>query len=117
MSNPAELDLVRKALALGLGGCVEWNAKVIDRVAADLARHGLTLLDVRQVVIEYARNGGDVIQIKEVRTLWEARREYWYKAIVPMPELFKKGLFVETELIDPDPELPEVGLLNAHEQK
>ncbi len=34
-----------------------------------------------------------------------------------MPKLFKKGLFVEMELLKDDPEFPEVGLLNAHEQK
>jgi hypothetical protein len=90
---------------------------VIDRVAADLARDGLTLLQVRKDLIEYARSGGEVIQVKEKRTLWRDRREYWYKVVVPMPGRFKRGLFVEMELLDPDPELPEVGLLNAHEQK
>jgi hypothetical protein len=117
MSSPAELDLVRNAISSGLGGCVEWDAKVIDRVAADIARHGLTLNDVRRQLIEYVRSGGEVIQVKEVRTLWLDRREYWYKAIVPVPKLFKKGLFVEMELLNDDPEYPELGLLNAHEQK
>jgi hypothetical protein len=117
MSNPTELALVRKALVSGLGGCVEWDARVVDRVAADLDRHGLNLIDMRRELIEYVRGGGDVIQVKEVRTLWADRRDYWYKAIVPMPNLFKKGMFVEMELRDNDPDLPEVGLLNAHEQK
>src|ERR1043166_3306451 len=117
MSNPAELELVRKAIASGVVGCVEWDAKVIYRLAPDLAKHGLTLADVRKELIEHIRNGGELLQVKEVRTLWKDRRDYWYKAIVPMPKLFKKGLFVEMELNDPDPELPEVRLLNAHEQK
>ncbi len=117
MSNPGELELVRKALISGLGGCVEWNAKVMDRIAGDLARHGLKLRDVRRELIQYVRDGGVVFQVKEVRTLWVDRREYWYKSIVPMPILFKKGLFVEMELLNADPELPEVELLNAHEQK
>ena len=117
MSNPAELALVRSALIQGLGGCVEWDAKQIDRVAADLARSGLNLLDVRKALIEHVCNGGDVVQVQEVRTLWIDRHEYWYKVIVPMPKVFAKGLFVEMELIDDDPDVPEVSLLNAHEQK
>jgi hypothetical protein len=117
MSNPTELALVQKALILGLGGCVEWDVQVVDRVKAVLARHRLTLDAVQEAVIEHARNGGDVVQVKEVREPWKDRREYWYKAIVPMPGLFKKGLFVEMELIDADTDLPEIALVNAHEQQ
>ena len=117
MSNSAELALVRKAIASGLGGCVEWDERVIDRVAVELDEHGLKPWDVRKELIEYVRAGGEIIQVKEVRTLWATHREYWYKAIVPMPKVFKKGVFVEMELTDADPDLPEVGLLNAHEQK
>jgi hypothetical protein len=108
---------VRKAIESGLGGCVEWDDRVIDRVAAELARHGLNVREVRTALIQHIQSGGDVIQVKEVRTVWADHREYWYKVVVPMPKLFKKGLFVEMELTDSDPELPEVGLLNAHEQK
>lgn len=117
MSNQAELELVRKAIESGLGGCVEWEVKVSDRVASDLAGFGLKLSDVRRELIEHIRGGGEIFQVKEVRSTWASRREYWYKAIVPMPKSFKKGLFVEMELANDDPELPEVRLLNAHEQK
>jgi hypothetical protein len=58
MSNPAELSLARKAIESGLGGCVEWDPRVIDRVAAGLSRHGLTLLDVRKHLIDHVRTGG-----------------------------------------------------------
>ncbi len=54
---------------------------------------------------------------KEEREIWKDRRDYWYKIIVPMPDLFSKGLFVEIELRDADPELPEIKLVNAHEQE
>jgi hypothetical protein len=42
-------------------------------------------------------------------------RDYWYKVIIPVPDLLAKGLFME--LFDDDPDLPEVRLVNAHEQK
>src|SRR5690242_12979442 len=93
MSNQSDLDLVRKAIESGLGGCVEWDDRVVDRVSVELARYGLKVLEVRRELIEHVRNGGDVIQVKEVRTAWLEHREYWYKVIVPMPKLFKKGLF------------------------
>ena len=42
-----------------------------------------------------------------------SHRDYWYAAVIPESG-FKHGLFVEMELIDDDPELPVVALLNAH---
>lgn len=115
--DAAELELVRKAIMSGLGGCVEWDIKVSDRVQASLDCDGLVLEGVRSELIRFVRKGGDVTQVKETREEWKDRRAYWYKVILPMPKLFAKGLFVEIELTDPDPELPEVGLLNAHEQQ
>ena len=55
MSNQAELDLVRKAIASGLGGCVEWDDRVVDRVATELARHGLKIREVRKALIEASK--------------------------------------------------------------
>ena len=116
MSNPAELELVRKAIASGLGGCVDWDINVIDRLRLELDRCGLTLERVKRELIAYVRNGGDVFQIKESRENWIDRRDYWYKVVLPMPDLFPNGLFVELTLVDDDPELPEIELINAHEQ-
>jgi hypothetical protein len=65
MSNPAELSLVRKANESGLGGCIEWEAKVTDRVAADLAGYGLTILHVRAMNWVKSRfHGGAAIAVK-----------------------------------------------------
>ena len=116
-SNPEELELVRKALTLGYDGCVEWDTDVVERLREELAKHSLGLIGVKKHVIEHVRNGGTVTQKKETREGWIERREYWYRVIVPLPMVFKKGLFVEIELVDADPELPEIELVNAHEQK
>ena len=116
MSNPVELALVRKAIESGLGGCVEWHPKIVDRVAVELARYRLTLKDVRTKLIEYIRAGGQVHQVKEERTVWLDEHEYWYKVIVPVSSL-KKGLFVEIVLSDSDPDVPEIFMVNAHEQQ
>jgi hypothetical protein len=47
------------------------------------------------------------------------RREFWYKIIIPVDpaEDFPRGLFVELELTDDDPDCPVVSLLNAHPAK
>jgi hypothetical protein len=115
MSNPDELALVVKAIKSGLGGCVEWDDTVIDRLTNDLARYRLKLHDVRTKLIQHVRNGGEVFQKEEDRETWKDRRDYWYYVIVPTP-VFPKGLFVELELRNSDPDYPEVNLVNAHEE-
>ena len=117
MSNPADLALVVKAVHSGLGGCVEWDVKVTARLKPELALHELTIRMVRSEVIQHVQSGGEVFQVKETREGWKDRRDYWYKVIVPMPAIFTKGLFVELELVNSDPDFPEVSLVNAHEQQ
>jgi hypothetical protein len=116
MNDRAELALVVKAIQSGLGGCLEWDVAVIDRLRDELRRNKLTLLQVRKLLIEFVKSGGSVVQVKEEREGWKDRRDYWYKVIVPMPALFAKGLFVELELINRDPEYPEVKMVQMHEQ-
>jgi hypothetical protein len=116
MSNPAELALVEKALKSGLGGCVEWDEHEVDRIEEELSRYNLTLRAVRKALVQHVRNGGDVFQVKEERERRKDRRDYYYKSIVPMPDLFLKGLFVEMEIINTDSDVPEIRILNAHEQ-
>jgi hypothetical protein len=116
VSDPAELALVVKAIMSGLGGCVEWKREVFDRVQEELAKSLLTPRQVRDIVIQHVRLGGEVIQVLEEREPWNLERTYWYKIIVPVPGVFPKGLFVECVLADADPDLPEIEFVNAHQQ-
>ena len=117
MGDPDELTLVVKALKSGLGGCVEWAPEAFDRVQREMLEFRLSLDAIRAALILFAKNGGPVRQVKEQRNEWKDRRDYYYKAVVPMPKIFKNGLFVELELADADQDYPEVLLVNAHEQK
>lgn len=117
MGDPGELALVMKALKSGLDGCVEWHHEVVDRVRQELLALGLTPIGIKAALIAFARNGGAIRQVREQRNEWKDRRDYYYKAIVPMPAIFKRGLFVELELVNADEDYPEVLLVNAHEQK
>ena len=118
--NGADFSLVKRLPAPKAPSHVGFNsdstlAFVTLQDSDELAAFDLSLADVRRELILYIRGGGDIIQVRETRTLWKDERDYWYKAIVPMPSRVKKGLFVEMELVKPDPDLPEVRLLNAHE--
>lgn len=116
MSNPVELELAIKAIKSGIDGCVEWDNDEVDRIEKELLGYGLDLRVVRKTLIEHVRNGGKVVQKDEIRAEKKERRHFWYRIIVPMPQ-FRKGLFVEVELTNTDPELPEIRILNAHEQR
>ena len=109
--------LVVKALKSGLGGCVEWDHEVVDRIRRELLAVRLSPPRIIAALIKFAKSGGTVRQVKEQRVERQDRREYYYKVILPLPDVFKKGLFIEMELSDDDPDYPAVLLVNAHEQK
>jgi hypothetical protein len=112
-----QLELVRKALLSGLSNCVEWiDDKTSNRVRNDPANQGLTPEGIKQLLIDFVRQGGPIEQRVEDREEWKNRRDYWYFAIVPVAE-FTRGLFVELELTDDDPDVPIVSLLNAHPER
>jgi hypothetical protein len=117
MKNPAQFELVIQALSCGVTGCVEWQPKEAERVRSDSSLKGLTPETILEDLIDFVANGGGKLQqVLEKRPQW-SHREYYYKAMIPYADLFRKGLFVEMELHDDDPDLPVVLLVNAHEQK
>jgi hypothetical protein len=114
--DPAAHQLVVQALTGTLSNCVEWiNDKEANRVRTDPANQGLRPGEIIRLLREYVRVSGpsSVEQIREQREAWRDRRDYWYKVIVPV-DGFPHGLFVELELLDDDPDVPVVVLLNAH---
>jgi hypothetical protein len=56
-----------------------------------------------------------VLQRLEEREPWRSQYEHYYMVVVPHQAL-AKGLFVEMILVDDDPELPVVHIVNAHAQ-
>jgi hypothetical protein len=111
-----ELALVRQALTSGLSNCVEWvNDKAARLVRDNPANQGLTPEGIKRLVIDFVEGGGPIEQRVEERTEYKHRRQYWYGVVVPV-EGFRHGLFAEMELLDDDPDVPIVVLLNAHPQ-
>src|SRR4051794_40129372 len=114
MSKPEELALVEKAIRSKLGGCCEWHAKSASRGRSETNLQGLTPEHIRKRRIEFVEEGGSVSQVPERRPEYQ-HREFYYKVIVTEPG-FKRGIFVELELTDDDPDVPAVTILNAHAQ-
>ena len=117
MKDPAQLELVIKALTCGVTGCVDWHPKQMERVRGDRFLKGLSPEEIQAMLIEYITNGGGKVQQVTEKGRGYDHRDYYYKVVVPCPDLFKKGLFVELELLDKDPDVPVVFLVNAHEQR
>lgn len=114
--DPNAHRLVVQALTCTLSNCVEWvNEKTANRVRSDPANQGLTPGEIKRLLREFVRVTGPtcVEQEREEREGWRDRRDYWYRVIVPVTG-FPQGLFVELELLDDDPDVPVVILLNAH---
>jgi hypothetical protein len=85
-------------------------------VRNDRELQGLTPEGIKQEVIAFIKNGGDIQQREEKRPEYSGEREFFYKVIVPL-EGFAHGLFVECILGDDDPDVPTVYLVNAHPQR
>ncbi len=114
--DPTAHRLVVQALTCTLSNCVEWvNEKTSNRVRSDPANQGLRPGEIIRLLREFVRvsDPACVEQKREEREGWRDRRDYWYRVIVPVAG-FPNGLFVELELLDDDPDVPVVVLLNAH---
>ena len=114
MNDPAELSVVELALKCGVTGCVVWHPRQAERVRKEMAKHRVTPELILIETVKHVQTCGFVLQVKETRPEYD-HRVYYYKVIVPFAS-FAKGLFVEMELTDSDPEVPTVTLVNAHEQ-
>ncbi len=79
---------------------------------------------IRRLLHDFVCGGGRLDERREARADWlQANadrpayyRDRWYRAVVPLPGLFPKGLFVEVRLFDDDPQDPWVEIVNVHPQ-
>jgi hypothetical protein len=112
--DPEELKLVRLAISLDVRGCCEWDEQEARRIDAQPPLPGLTPEGLRELLQEFVRKEGEIVQVEEKRQ--ERDRPFYYKAIIPVSGL-RHGLFVEVVLVDDDAEYPAVHIVNAHEQR
>lgn len=115
-ADPDELTLVVKAIREcgDVTGCLEWKEKAAKQFRLNSPVSGLTPDGVKQDVIRFVREGGEIIQVVETREEYNDR-PFYYKVILPFVG-FTHGLFVELVLTDDDPDYPSVQIVNCHEQ-
>lgn len=124
MSPHTPIDLVHSAIARGIFGQIQWEDRADERARCNADLQGLTPEGIRRLLHDFVRAGGRLDQRTEARPTWlEANadrpayyREFWYRAIIPVPDLFPNGLFVEVRLFDDDPLDPWIEIVNAHPQ-
>ena len=112
--EPTEHALVVYAITCGVGGCCEWDEQAAKRFRSSPPLPGLTPEGVKEELVDYVRQGGDVVQIDEARQEYNDR-PFYYKVILPVNGL-RHGLFIEVVVDDDDPDLPAVRIVNSHEQ-
>jgi hypothetical protein len=116
--------LVHNAIAAGVFGQIQWDDRADERARSNPDLKGLTPEGIRRLLHEFVCSGGRLDQRKESRLDWlEANadrpthyRDFWYRALLPVPDVFPKGLFVEVGLFDDDMEDTWVEIVNAHPQ-
>ena len=114
MEKPDDVELVRRAIISHTTGDCEWNEGEAKRCRRDYL-HDLAPPDyVKTLLQDHVRQGGRIDERVERRTEYD-HRTAWYRVIIPLPELFRHGLFVEIILVDEDPEAPAVQIVNRHD--
>lgn len=116
--DPAELELVRKAITLGrtFAGYLEWQRRTLLRVRERPPYPDFTADGMKQRLCEFvSKQPSSLTQVAEKRPEYQDR-QFYYKVILPADEL-SVGLFVEMILVDRDPDDPVVWIVNVHEQQ
>jgi hypothetical protein len=125
MSSPlAAIALVHHAIAAGIFGQIQYSDRADERARSNPDLQGLTPEGIRRLLHDFVRSGGRLDEKQEARPDWlEANadrptyyRDSWYRAVVPVPCLFPKGLFALVRLFDDDAQDPWVEIVNAHPQ-
>jgi hypothetical protein len=118
MDEATQLELVRKAITCRLGGCCEWGPRAERRARSDRSLEGLTPQTIKTLLQDYVTDHPEKVTARqEKREEYLGEYEFWFRVIIPV-EGFVHGLFVELILEDdPDPDVPRVLIVNAHEQR
>ena len=116
MDEAALIDLVRKAaIEARFHGYFEYESVALqERIRNDPALQAVgTPADIRRIVVQFIVGGGLIEFRAETREEYRTRRDYWFRANVPIAG-HPVPLFFELELIDDDENDPFVTILNVH---
>ncbi len=118
MDDPGEYGLVVQALRCGLSNCVLWKSDRTQlRIRENPELLGMTPTAIKKALIRSVESGNfELKQARERRENHSEEFDFVYHAIFPV-DGFKYGLYVEIVLLDSDPEVPVISLVNAHPQR
>lgn len=117
MQDSRELALVLQALTCTLSNCVLWkDDRTQQRIRADRELQGLTPKGIKNLVREFARSNGTIVQVRETRPEYADGYDFYFRAVMTVEDL-PLPLFVEMVLSDDDPDCPVVSIVNAHLQR
>jgi hypothetical protein len=109
------IDLVRKAILSRYTGDFAWINARQELLAGGQHNHGFTAVEIKELAEAWVNSGGEICCRQETREGYRNQRDYYYFVNIEGIDEFPRGLFVEMELTDPDPDDPIVSILNAHE--
>jgi len=118
------IDLVHQAIAAGIFGQIQWDDEAGERARSNPDLLGLTPEGIRRLQHDFVKAGGRLDERREARPNWLQTsadrptyyRDCWYRAVIPVADLFPHGLFVVVRLSDDDAQDPWVEIVNAHPQ-
>jgi hypothetical protein len=114
VNEAALIALVRKAIGLHkTTGCLEYfDLELQKRIRRELGNIG-TPDSIKRLLVNHSTGGGKIDFKVEDREERQDRREFWFRALVPVAA-HARPLFYELELLDDDPDVPAVVILNVH---
>lgn len=114
MDPSGVVHLVRAAILSKYTGDCEWvDERTAQRIRRDPANRNLPPEAIKQLLQDWVRANNPIYCKVEDRENWKNKRDFVYWVVIDHPS-FDRGLFVELELADPDPNDPRVVILNAH---
>ncbi len=116
-SPQCRTDLVRKAAREGdsFRSAFDWINDKQARIAEDNpGNRGLRATEIRQLAENWILDGNQIDCVPEGRNGYKERRHFHYDIIIGNLPDFPRGLYVEMELSNADPDVPSVSLLSAH---
>ena len=110
LSDPVIFAKIRSALSnWRFTGYVAW--KPIARAWIEANLEGMTARFVAEMMFEHVVSGGEVDQVKEIRSEWSEHR-FHYDFRIPIGD---RLIYIETILIEDDPEDTIIHVVSIHD--
>jgi hypothetical protein len=111
LSDTRILTAFKRAVEEGLrfAGYVTWRPQAQEWIRRELPN--LTLKGIAELMYQHLDSGGEIDQVKETREQWlDFKFHYDFRLTIS-----GRPIYVETVLLNEDPDDPEIQVVNIHE--